>query len=59
MMIALPDNNPNKEKFKREKSAMLDELASEKAYMSIIDTHVRENGSAKLGDMLKVYDNMK
>lgn len=56
---ALPTNDPQRIKLHSQKSGMIDELASEQAYMGIMDNFIKENGSDWLWKMFQDYDEMR
>jgi hypothetical protein len=59
ILEAIPVSDPYRKQIERSKDAMIKEIASEKAYMNIVDAHIKQYGSTDPGSMLKMYDDMK
>ncbi len=59
MLKNLPATDPMKLKLASQKETMIDEIASEQAYITILDRHIKKNGETWLGNMLAWYNDMR
>lgn len=59
MLAQIPTDNPLYYQIARNKTAVIDELKNEAAYLQIVDGYIKKNWSKWLGPLLESYDDMK